>query len=782
MAQVMGAELDSNGSAATATSTARLPLPAGETEATLFAKLVQLLGQQPGGTMLLTDLLGYLPFDPQQPEAPEVTRAARMWLQGFQGIFALTGSGDRECVTLKITSNTVPTQVPSPGVPAATHSERWSAQTSDLQEQALPGATESVPEAAGSRSSADVQTRCAVQLRGLPYRAQLRDIEGFLGAALASEVQEGGINIIYTKSNQPSGYALVKFGSAEAAEKACRELHKTYMSVAGGDPSLAQTRYIEVFPATEKIDKGRNKAMLMMVSEDPRPAGNQQGLSSRQMPVSSSSSTTKVVDTGRTSSQDQVHQDRLMKELRLHMQGIEGGQLLLSMLGVALSPESRSFLKKTNRGLKHFMAQHPAEFRIEGPKGQEKIIYVPAYEMEQLQQHHLAAYAHEQQMAMRTQCGPHFSPMFASHDFAYQPTLQAFSPLDAATLELRHHLMCDQSYLQADDPPVPPPPLKENFVPPESPPPLHDSTTQLRAPCTPQDQREHPPIGTRTPSLWGDTPYPSPDGRVRMGAQHHATENLIKPPPSHADPPARDDSVPFDFPGSDCMHGFPSMDRSWFDSAMNLPPGDDAYSLLMNCAGPYGYPGVTKNGCMGLPGFSGSFAAPPLPSFPVGDHAHGGGFDEIFVKKQPKEDPSSLKLRPQEASSYRATQQPGTNEVPSLILRGLPLTVTTQDIFSFFSKHQVIEGCSDGGNVVQIGGGKKSPSLQAIVEMKTMEDAREAQEALDGQQLMEAYVEVSINSDSSHSKVEVQLEGALAPPVKASEDPPAVARCSRTMS
>mmetsp|Transcript_35373 Transcript_35373/g.64759 ORF Transcript_35373/g.64759 Transcript_35373/m.64759 type:complete len:751 (+) Transcript_35373:74-2326(+) len=728
MAQVMGAELDSNGSAATATSSARLPLPPGETEATLFAKLVQLLGQQPGGTMLLTDLLGYLPFDPQQPEAADVTRAARMWLLGFQSIFTLTGSGDRECVTLKIKNNTAPAQ--APGVPAATPpTDRWSAQPVDFQEQAIvsAGATEPFSEASGSRG---VVLQTAVQLRGLPYKAQLRDIEVFLGH-LAAEVQDGGINFLYTKSNQPSGYALVKFRSAEAAEKACKDLHKTYMSVAGGDPALAQTRYIEVFPATEKIDKGRNKAMLMMVAEDSRTAG-QQGLSSRQLSASSSS-TLKVADSSRLS-QEQIHQDRLMKELRLHMAGIEGGQLLLSMLGVALSPESRSFLKKTNRGLKHFLAQYPLEFRIEGPKGQEKIIYVPTFDMERHQQ----AFEQEQ-MAMRSQCTPF--QMFSQHEFgAYPPPISAFPPLDAPTLELHRQLMCDPSFLTADDPLVPPTvPMKRDFVPPASPPPP-PSSAQLRAPCTPQDQRELPPIGTRTPSLWGDTPYPSPD-RVRLSAHHLNGDNLsatTRPPPHLPEPPARDELVPsFDFPGSEFVHGLPLMER-WLEQPPGMSPaGDDGYSMLMN---------------MGLPGafpYPGAYAAPP---FPIGDHIPpSGGYDEIFAKKPYNEDPSSNKLCSQEAVSCRPTMH-GTEQTPCLLIKGLPLNVTTQDIFSFFSKHQVIEGTADGEGTVHIGGGKKSPTSQAIVEMKSMEDALEAQQALDGQQLMEAIVQVSIHADSSYGK------------------------------
>ncbi|CAE7031275.1 cdk2 [Symbiodinium sp. CCMP2592] len=52
--------------------------------------------------------------------------------------------------------------------------------------------------------------------------------------------------------------------------------------------------------------------------------------------------------------------------------------LLLSMLGVALSPGSRLYLKKTDQGLKHFLAQHPQEFYVDGSKGREVITYLRA--------------------------------------------------------------------------------------------------------------------------------------------------------------------------------------------------------------------------------------------------------------------------------------------------------------------------------------------------------------------------------------------------------------------
>jgi hypothetical protein len=54
----------------------------------------------------------------------------------------------------------------------------------------------------------------------------------------------------------------------------------------------------------------------------------------------------------------------------------ERNQVLLSMLGVALSDASRAFLKRHALGLKSFLADLEDLFRIEGPKGAERVIFL----------------------------------------------------------------------------------------------------------------------------------------------------------------------------------------------------------------------------------------------------------------------------------------------------------------------------------------------------------------------------------------------------------------------
>jgi len=66
--------------------------------------------------------------------------------------------------------------------------------------------------------------------------------------------------------------------------------------------------------------------------------------------------------------------EQAMKEIRSHMAQIGHHELLLSMLGVALSPSTRLYLRKGGSGVKQLLAQYPDEFAIIGEKGREKIV------------------------------------------------------------------------------------------------------------------------------------------------------------------------------------------------------------------------------------------------------------------------------------------------------------------------------------------------------------------------------------------------------------------------
>ena len=69
--------------------------------------------------------------------------------------------------------------------------------------------------------------------------------------------------------------------------------------------------------------------------------------------------------------------EHVIEECREHMRSPGKGQLLLSMLGVALSQGARTYLKKTDEGLKHCLSQYPLEFKVDGVKGREYITFIP---------------------------------------------------------------------------------------------------------------------------------------------------------------------------------------------------------------------------------------------------------------------------------------------------------------------------------------------------------------------------------------------------------------------
>ena len=72
---------------------------------------------------------------------------------------------------------------------------------------------------------------------------------------------------------------------------------------------------------------------------------------------------------------ESVECERVLQECRNHMQMLGQNQVLLSMLGLALSLPAHAYLRRSNLGLKHFLMRFPNEFHIKGPKGSEHVIW-----------------------------------------------------------------------------------------------------------------------------------------------------------------------------------------------------------------------------------------------------------------------------------------------------------------------------------------------------------------------------------------------------------------------
>jgi len=317
-------------------------------EPALLAQLVQLLGQRPRHSLLLSDLGALLP-GPLRHGVKE-KGGLRSWLQKYPELFQVSGHPGKESVTLLLGMTGDRTAAGSTGANAARQPNK-----------AAVEATGADAGAAGQskKDDEDEENEAAVQMRGLPYRATVSDVKRFLGVHLRSLKDEASIQLVANRDGRPSGFARVQFDSPASAKAARDGLHMQVMEIAntspgstGGTGSGAQDRYVEVFLYSERPNKLRIKRLT---------GGGATGISEEEAAEAS-----------------KVSKEQVVSECREHMMSPGKGQLLLSMLGVALSDGARLYLKKTDQGLKQFLAQYPHEFTVDGVKGRECVSYLPA--------------------------------------------------------------------------------------------------------------------------------------------------------------------------------------------------------------------------------------------------------------------------------------------------------------------------------------------------------------------------------------------------------------------
>jgi len=308
-------------------------------ESEILASLVTNLGQSPSRSLALSDIRQKLP--PALRRLVEDTEVVRRWLSKYR-LFEVTGPPGQEYVSLVVGK-------PVPPGDAGEASSNTPASTAPGGTTATSKGTPPVNssgDATATQGTVDEEssTPSMVQLRGLPFRATVAEIKVFLGEHarnLAST--DSAITLLLTRDGRPSGFARVQLTSPEAA-KACREeLHKQPM----GD------RYVEVLECNERAGKARRGR----VSE----AATAEGAGTSAAPLDSIS--------------EAVERERVLQECRDHMRMPGQQDLLLSMLGIALSLPARTYLRRVNLGLKHFLARFPTEFRIEGPKGCERVVW-----------------------------------------------------------------------------------------------------------------------------------------------------------------------------------------------------------------------------------------------------------------------------------------------------------------------------------------------------------------------------------------------------------------------
>lgn len=309
------------------------------TECEVLTYLIRVLNQRPERSLLLSDLGALLP-DPLRVAIKE-NGGLRTCVQKFS-IFKVSGQPGRERVTLLLGAEQ------NPLIPEAVRGV-----------SAAP--SEPAPEPNPSREfdddDNDEKDHSTVQLRGLPYRATEADVRKFLGLHAMHLKDESSIQLLLSRDGRPSGFAHVQFSCPTTARAACEDLHERVMQIdvdnLSGASSSSRHRYVEVFLHSEHPGKVRFKkrSPISGFQEDMDPALEEQAAN--------------------------ISPDHIANEVRQYMAQDGKSELLLSMLGVALSAAARLYLRKADRGVKSFLAQYPNEFVISGEKGRERITFRP---------------------------------------------------------------------------------------------------------------------------------------------------------------------------------------------------------------------------------------------------------------------------------------------------------------------------------------------------------------------------------------------------------------------
>jgi len=327
-------------------------------EPDILAALVSHLGT--AGSSPIQKIIERLP-EKWREAAGEKEQIIR-WLGKFQGLFAVEGPPGEETVTLLLGQPSKPEKAAAgppqtvvgqnaPAVQASSSSKAPNGTHASSVDDGRPTILEGF--AISPEKEDEVVNPATVQLRGLPFRATIADIKEFLGPhAEMLAPSETSIRMLLNRDQRPSGFARVQFASVESAVAAREALHKKMI----GD------RYIEVLNCNERDRKVRRGQLK---------GGGDEGESST------------ACDPGaigqRPALTEAEEQERVLQECRDHMiqhlQQSPKQPVLLSMLGIALSDGARKYLRRLNIGLKHFLTRFP-QFRVEGPKGVEKVVWI----------------------------------------------------------------------------------------------------------------------------------------------------------------------------------------------------------------------------------------------------------------------------------------------------------------------------------------------------------------------------------------------------------------------
>eukprot|EP00419_Tripos_fusus_P030592 CAMPEP_0172783770 /NCGR_PEP_ID=MMETSP1074-20121228/204601_1 /TAXON_ID=2916 /ORGANISM="Ceratium fusus, Strain PA161109" /LENGTH=1003 /DNA_ID=CAMNT_0013620769 /DNA_START=57 /DNA_END=3069 /DNA_ORIENTATION=+ len=775
-------------------------------EPALLAQLVQLLGQRPRLSLLLSDLGALLPghlrlgvkerggLRSWLQKFPELFLVSgqpgkesghycsvqllsdlgallpghlrlgvkergglRSWLQKFPELFLVSGQPGKESVTLLLGAAG---KTGIPAFPAGTpemHLEHPPA-GHIARDPALDRAAQygsATEDGSAGRTLEDEENESAVQMRGLPYRATVADVLEFLGHHTKFlKDAERSVQLVLNRDGRPSGFARVQFCSLVAARAVRDALHMRTMVPSTGEGGPDGSRYVEIFLFSERPNKLRFKKGPT-AGDIIAPGGACNDADDPDMPNATN--------------------DQVVAECRAHMESPGKGQLLLSMLGVALSLPARLYLKRNNQGLKHFLAQYPHEFSVEGAKGRECVTYLPAFAGGQENSDLPANY-----MERRVATVPAVTVAAVA------------TPLPpAAVIAAQHHRRCVEGTggpasgsiadLQQSRPSQPHRWENPGLIP-ESPKLTTDQQLAL--------SNDTPKV-LDTPSDWG-TPQPGslsmlqqlPAGlqRILAGGQDAAALQAAAAAPGVRDglgvtsaieaTPCEFDSshntaaaivaTPSDFGGPAAVAAAAAVGQSYDWSAWAMPPPPMAYWQPAMVAAPGAASWATA------PAAVGEQATGPLAAF---NFATGPAVNAPLQASAPTLAPASTWERQMQQQQQQQQQQmvqlhlrEPTHQVPQQLqaapastdacslhvrLRGLPFTATEQDVLAFFAKHDIVDRVSEEVNAVRMLPPKASgkPSGQATVRMLGRTDVAIATQVLNGQYMGARYIEVFQDPD-----------------------------------
>jgi len=420
-----------------------------------------------------------------------------------------------------------------------------------------------------------------------------------------------------------------------------------------------------------------------------------------------------------------VARELVMRECREVMADPKhGSRMLLSMLGVELSPGARACVKQIDNGLKHFLAQHPDEFSVDGVKGCEHVTYHPAGR----QPGNAASHRRE--------------PPREAVPLQLSQALGLLSPTPAP------HAPLGWDGWDA----LPPSPLREvlGMLPP---PPALDSAWE--APT-----REAPPPSSPRPAC-------SPRPTDRQAVHPTPRSALLMPPtpsslgvrydhtPSRWNSPAHQDLAPWQpqqcdtlppWPGApppppDCLQGLASGFAG--DGGAAFAAMASAMSAAM-AAGPFGAHAAWPVPPPAFPGFLGA----AQPTWGAAEAAAAQPASSATLQPEPK---AGAAREGRQAGRVWPGQPGGDGEAglgSAVRLRGLPFSSSEQDVLAFFAQHDIVDRIAAGPKAVNLlvrTNGR--PSGQAVVQMRDRGDAAIAQHLLDGKWMGSRYIEVFLHGE-----------------------------------